>query len=144
MKYLVLGLFVAVFLAAVPGMAKEVKTGPGPLKVLKNPIDMNYGVSPRLAVIFNHSTHKDIKCRLCHHEAAPGGKRFVPCTTEGCHSIQGARQRDPLSMFMAYHEPNTDRSCYGCHRKEAASHPEFKGCRPCHMSPQARMEAVAK
>ena len=49
-----------------------------------------------------------------------------------------------MSLFMAYHSPDTDRSCYGCHRKLAGKYPNFKGCRPCHMSPQAREAAAAK
>lgn len=110
----------------------------GNLKAIRKPIDMNFGASPRMAVIFNHSSHKKVKCRTCHHIENDEGKRFVNCTIEECHSITGARERDPMSMFMAYHAKGTDRSCYGCHKQEAATHPEFKGCRPCHMSPQTR------
>lgn len=116
----------------------------GNLKAIRGPIEMNYGASPRMYVVFNHNTHKDVKCRICHHIATDKGKRFVNCTIEECHSVAGARQRDPLSMFMAYHARGTDRSCYGCHKMEAASHPEFKGCRPCHMSPMARQEVAEK
>ncbi len=68
----------------------------------------------------------------------------MPCTNEDCHSIKGARERDPMSMVMAYHDPGSDRSCYGCHKKEAARHPEFRGCRPCHISPMARAAAAEK
>lgn len=116
----------------------------GNLLSIRKPIDMNYGSSPRFAVIFNHSTHKTVKCRTCHHIATENGKRFVKCTIEACHSIPGARQRDPLSMFMAYHARGTDRSCYGCHKAEAATHPQFVGCRPCHMSPLTRKELAEK
>lgn len=105
---------------------------------IKGPIDMNYGTSPRFAVIFNHSTHKQVKCRTCHHIKDEEGQRFVKCTREDCHSIPGARERDPMSMFMAYHAVGTDRSCYGCHRMEAKTHPQFVGCRPCHMGPLTR------
>lgn len=111
---------------------------------IQKPIDMNYGSSPRFAVIFNHGTHKGVKCRICHHIRDDEGQRFVKCTREGCHDIPGARERDPMSMFMAYHARGTDRSCYGCHKMEADSHPEFRGCRPCHMSPQTRKAIEAK
>lgn len=107
----------------------------GPLKVLKNPINLDYKTLPLLSVVFNHSTHMTYKCVLCHHKVTNDGKRYAPCTTEGCHSIPGARERVPHSMFMAYHAENKNRSCYGCHVKEAASHPDFIGCRPCHYRP---------
>lgn len=109
-----------------------------PLHALRGPILMDYGASPRFAVTFNHSSHKKVKCRTCHHIQDAEGKRFVACTIEPCHSQAGARLRNPESMFMAYHAPRTDRSCYGCHRMNRDKHPEFRGCRPCHMSPMAR------
>lgn len=123
-----------------PGMAAAAEGGK--LLLLRKPITMDYGTSPLLAVVFNHSTHKKVKCRTCHHMEDNQGKRFVKCTIKECHSTPGARQRGPLSMFMAYHARDTDRSCYGCHKMEAATHPEFKGCRPCHMSPMSR-QAIA-
>lgn len=116
----------------------------GNLKAIRKPIDMTYGASPRLAVVFNHSSHKNVKCRTCHHMANAEGKRFVNCTTNGCHSIPGARQRSPESMFMAYHARGTDRSCYGCHKMEAATHPQFVGCRPCHMNMMNRQAMAEK
>ena len=144
MRYLLIGLFAITILATAPALAKDGEKISGPLKALRNPIDLNYGVSPRMAVIFNHSTHKDIRCVLCHHIEDAEGKLYVPCTNEDCHSIKGARERDPMSMFMAYHDPGSDRSCYGCHKKEAARHPDFRGCRPCHISPMARAAAAGK
>ncbi len=143
MRYAVIGFFALSLLAAVPTMARE---GRKVADVLKNPIEMNDGSSPRMAVTFNHSSHKGINCRLCHHMETSEGDLFVPCTNEECHATPGARERDTMSLFMAYHDKNTDRSCYGCHKKEAAARPQFKGkgCRPCHMSPQARVAAAEK
>ena len=143
MRYAVIGLFALSLLAAVPTMARE---GRKVADVLKNPIEMNGGSSPRMAVTFNHSSHKGINCRLCHHMETSEGDLFVPCTNEECHATPGARKRDTMSLFMAYHDKNTDRSCYGCHKKGAAARPQFKGkgCRPCHMSPQARVAAAEK
>lgn len=136
MKYLPTA-FLALLLLATAASA-------GPLHSLKGPIVMDYGARPRFAVTFNHSSHKNVPCRTCHHLATAEGKRFVNCTIEPCHSQAGPRLRDPESMFMAYHAPGMDRSCYGCHYMERAKHPEFRGCRPCHMSPQAREAAQAK
>lgn len=107
----------------------------GNLLSIREPILLDYGASPRLAVVFNHNTHKEVKCRTCHHIVDAQGQRFVKCTREECHSLKGARQRDPMSEFMAYHARDTDRSCYGCHQQERATHPSFKGCQPCHMGP---------
>lgn len=140
MKYILLGFLALSLLAPASGMAKDAGKMTGPLKALRAPITLDYGVSPRMAVIFNHSSHKGVKCVLCHHMETSDGARYAPCTNEECHSIKGARERDPMSMFMAYHDPATDRSCYGCHKREAAKYPTFRNCRPCHMSPRAAQQ----
>lgn len=121
-------LFALVLLFPAPAFAD----GPGPLYLMRGPIDLDYGPYPLLSVVFNHSTHKDIKCRLCHHKATPAGARFVACTTAGCHSLPGARERVEKSMFMAYHTPQKKRSCYACHLSESAKYESFRGCQPCH------------
>lgn len=105
------------------------------LHTIQEPILLDYGASPRLAVVFNHSTHKSVKCKTCHHIADEQGKRYVKCTREECHSLKGSRERDPMSVFMAYHAKGTDRSCYGCHLEERTAYPSFRGCQPCHMGP---------
>lgn len=130
MRYLLIALFI--FSCISPVYARDAETNPGSLLVLRKPIDMDYGASPLLKVVFNHNTHKAYGCRLCHHKALSNGQIYVPCTTEGCHSIKGARQRSKDSMFMAYHAPAKKRSCYGCHKKVAPEHAGFVGCYPCH------------
>lgn len=115
-----------------------------PLDALRAPILMNFGQFPELYVKFNHTTHKNIPCRLCHHKRYEDGKRFVKCTIDGCHSIPGPHQTDPMSAFMAYHAAPAKRSCYGCHVRERAEHPEFRGCQPCHMIPAAKVAAQEK
>lgn len=112
--------------------AKDVPVVLGPLKVLREPVDLDYGNYPLLSVIFNHSSHKRIACVTCHHKKTAEGKLYVACTNKDCHSLKGPRERVPMSMFMAYHAPRTNRSCYNCHVREAAAHPQFKGCQPCH------------
>ncbi len=108
---------------------------------LDKPMELNAGSSKRMFVTFNHSSHKQVACRTCHHEGLPG-KRYAPCTNSQCHVIQGARSRDALSVYMAYHAPDMERSCLGCHRKLAKAEPErypaFKGCRPCHVNPSEK------
>lgn len=128
----------AAFLLAIsfPGLPDAITN----LKDLANPILLDSGKSERMYVIFNHSTHKSVACRTCHHTGLPGN-RYAPCTNEECHSIQGASSRDPMSVYMAYHAPNTDRSCYGCHKPLAGKYPDFKGCRPCHQTMMGRKVA---
>ncbi len=111
------------------------------LKNLDKPIELNAGDSKRMHVIFNHSSHKSVKCRTCHHEGLPGN-RYASCTNKECHALSGASERDPMSVYMAYHAPDTDRSCYGCHKPLAGKYQGFKGCSPCHMTPQGRIAAA--
>lgn len=108
------------------------------LNAIQKPMLLDYCSGPRLAVVFNHSTHKQVQCRTCHHIVDDEGKRYVKCTREECHSIPGSRERDPMSAFMAYHAKGTDRSCYGCHLERRAKYPSFRGCQPCHMGPETK------
>lgn len=124
-------------LAAVILLSAQIALA-GNLLSIREPITLDYGASPRLAVVFNHNTHKSVKCRTCHHIADEQGQRFVKCTREECHSLKGSRQRNPMSAFMAYHARGVDMSCYGCHLQERAKYPSFKGCQPCHMGPMTR------
>lgn len=111
------------------------------LKNLDQPILLDAGAVKRMEVIFNHSTHKSVKCRICHHMGLPGN-RYAPCTNEECHALKGAAERNPMSVYMAYHAPYTDRSCYGCHKSLADKYPAFRGCKPCHQTPQGRKLAA--
>lgn len=125
--------------------------GKANLKDLGKPMLLDSGDNPRMYVIFNHSSHKSVKCRTCHHEGLPGN-RYAACTNKECHSLPGAKERDVLSVYMAYHAPDTTRSCLGCHKKLAGKYPDFKGCSPCHKSmrgrevrlPEAKAEAAKK
>lgn len=110
------------------------------LKNLDKPIELNAGESKRMYVIFNHSSHKKIACRNCHHEGLPGN-RYAPCTNSECHAITAPSSREPLSVYMAYHAPGMKRSCYGCHKSLAAENPAFRGCKPCHQSMGSRKMA---
>ncbi len=134
-------LYLAVFAAALIFCVDARADAPAPnLKNLNRPIELHAGSSKRMHVMFNHSSHKSIKCRTCHHGGLPGS-RYAPCTNEECHSLPGAKERDPMSVYMAYHAPDTDRSCYGCHKPLAGKYPGFKGCQPCHQTPQGRVAA---
>ena len=139
MKYLATLLFVLSLLWVVGAQAGE-SQGLGAIK--NNPIVIEGGTSKRMTVTFVHKSHRNIgvSCKHCHHETSSD----VPYSScrEACHSTPGARERDPMSMFMAFHARDTDRSCLGCHSqlaaKDPAKYPQFNGCRPCHMTPEAR------
>lgn len=105
---------------------------------ISGPTYVEGGSSALMTVIFKHQDHlrQDITCITCHHDGSKGSY-FVPCTE--CHVTPGARERDPLSMFAAFHARDDIRSCYGCHEMRAEAEPEsypsFTGCRPCHAAP---------
>lgn len=128
MKYIAAAVMLASALCAGQALAQEDTARKG---ILNKPIELRAGASDHMHVVFRHSSHKGIKCRFCHH-ASPTDKPYVSCATEECHSMNGARERDTMSVFMAYHSPESERSCYACHKAQSAKHPEFTGCRPCH------------
>ena len=137
MKYVTLLLFALAVLCTGAAQARDIKEM---AQIIKKPIEIPGGSSARMSVMFPHTAHKGINCMHCHHEVG-GDSRYVACTE--CHSTPGARERDSMSMFMAFHAKDTDRSCYGCHTKKALENPakygeKFKGCRPCHMAPSTR------
>lgn len=107
------------------------------LKDMDKPMLLDAGDSKRMEVIFNHSTHKTVACAQCHHEGLPGN-RYAPCANKECHAIAAPSSRDALSVYMAYHAPDTKRSCYGCHKPLAGKYPGFRGCAPCHQTPTGR------
>lgn len=139
MKQALVLLFVFSVFCGVSGQA-DAKEAQAPQK----PIELKDAASPRMHVFFNHASHKKIECDFCHHaEPSDATSPYVSCgASEECHYIKGRKERDVQSLFQAYHDKKAERSCYGCHRSLADKHPSFKGCRPCHMSPQAKKEAA--
>lgn len=143
MKYLTTLLFVLALLCASYVQADEPNID---MAVISKPIVIKGGTSELMNVTFNHKSHRkvgnNIPCQRCHHETS-ADIPYSSCT-ESCHSTPGARERDSMSMFMAFHSPDPDRSCYGCHtslaQKEPEKYPQFQNCRPCHVSPEARNE----
>ncbi len=138
MKYVSLLFFsLALVMWSVGTQARDIKEMS---QFIKQPLQIKAGLSKRMDVVFPHTAHRGINCLQCHHEIGPDG-RYVACTE--CHSKPGPRERDPLSMFMAFHAKESDRSCVGCHKQMLNKIPakyeaKFKGCRPCHMSNGSR------
>ncbi|MDE5831906.1 MAG: cytochrome c3 family protein [Desulfovibrio sp.] len=138
MRYLLPLLFL--LLAANPVFADEARPN---LKNISGPLLIDAGDAKRMYVTFNHSNHKEIACRNCHHEGLPGN-RYASCTNKECHAITAPSSREVLSVYMAYHAPDTKRSCYGCHKPLAGKYPGFKGCSPCHTSSTMRANLEKK
>ena len=91
------------------------------MRVIKEPIVIKAGKSRRMDVTFQHNSHKGISCMQCHHLSGDKG-RYVPCVE--CHAKPGPRERDPMSMFMAFHARDTQRSCLGCHKQKVLDRPD--------------------
>ena len=89
----------------------------GDAKAPDKPIELKSSEHKKMWVKFNHATHESVECDVCHHAAPSDAKdAYVSCgASEECHSLKGTRERDPQSLFWAYHTKNSERSCYGCH-----------------------------
>jgi hypothetical protein len=146
MKYLATLLLTLAFFCPQDALAADPLKNLG--EIIKKNVTIKASGSALMNVTFNHENHmgKGFGCANCHHEKL-AGKSYVPCANDACHSAPGPRERGAMSMFMAFHARGSDRSCYGCHSKLSAENPEkypsLQGCRPCHMSPQARQEALS-
>ena len=102
------------------------------------PIQLKSSASNKMWVTFNHSSHEGMDCEVCHHATPSDAETpYVSCgASEECHNIKGSKERDVQSLFWAYHTKSVEHSCYGCHHTMVN-----QGCRPCHMSQQAREAA---
>lgn len=67
-------------------------------------------------VIFNHSTHKDIKCTDCHHPV-DGKEDFRSCATAGCHDNFDKKDKSVNSLYQAVHKAKDNKfnTCVACH-----------------------------
>ncbi|MCA1944283.1 MAG: cytochrome c3 family protein [Desulfovibrio sp.] len=101
-------------------------------------IDFIDGGDKNLVVIFNHSTHKDVKCEDCHH--MPGEKQYAGCTTDGCHNILDKADKSVNSWYKVIHDAKaeTKPTCISCHKDLAGEDKDLKkkltGCKgsACH------------
>ncbi len=139
MKQALIAMFVFSLICCASAQA-----GASEAKAPDKPMELKNAKSQKMWVTFKHATHKSIQCDVCHHlEPTDAASPYVSCGAgEECHYIKGGKSRDVQSMFWAFHAKDAERSCYGCHRSLKDRHPDFKGCRPCHMSPQAAKAAA--
>lgn len=98
-----------------PDAALILATAPGAKDA---PKDMAGSMKP---VAFNHKAHEAVSnsCRACHHV------RIDNCAT--CHSLQGAKDGSFVQAEKAMHQPDSMRSCVGCHNLKVRS-PSCAGC----------------
>lgn len=120
---------ILVLAVAAPATAGQPKTPADGLKMAK-------GKQP---VVFNHSTHKDIKCGECHHPVN-GKESYLPCGSSGCHDSMDRKDKSPRGYYHAIHSKNLKfMNCMTCHQSVAAKQPEKKkemtSCKgsKCHM-----------
>ena len=116
-------------------------------KVIRNPITIEAtGGKQKMDVVFNHSSHRRVRCQTCHH-ALPSDidAKYVSCgASEECHSVPRGDDGVAPSLFKAFHAKDSDHSCYGCHMKKRKQYTGFqKGCLPCHEKAQKDPKAPA-
>lgn len=67
-------------------------------KVIRNPITIEAtGGKQKMDVVFNHSSHRRVRCQTCHH-ALPSDidAKYVSCgASEECHSVPVATTASP-------------------------------------------------
>jgi hypothetical protein len=103
-------------------------------------------------VPFNHQAHEKYNdsCRVCHHAA------LDDCVQ--CHSLEGSKEGDNVTLQQAMHRLKVDQSCMGCHEAKlnnqscAGCHTSFEkkrqqgtaSCVNCHMVPPSRLTNEAQ
>lgn len=77
------------------------------------------GMNP---VLFNHKVHEGVvdSCRTCHHI------RIGSCTD--CHTIEGKKEGNYVTLAEAMHSKTSERSCIGCHQQRVMQEKECAGC----------------
>lgn len=107
-------------------------------KVFREPVELSGSPDTAMHVFFRHSDHKNMPCAVCHHLVTPTGDRYTSCGGNvACHHIPGT-STDVRSRFMAFHDRDSERSCYGCHFKERGRFEDVKGCTVCHTQQAAQ------
>ena len=125
----------------LPGRAESQSGWPGEKRDLKaiervfsTPLEMKDASDPEMDVVFRHTDHKGTPCAVCHHKVTPAGERYTSCASApGCHTADASRT-DPFSWFQAYHNRESEHSCYACHYKRRAVFDGVKGCTTCHQA----------
>ncbi len=96
--------------------------GPGQAPPAMNPVP------------FDHKAHEGYtaSCRTCHHQD------LASCAKK-CHTLGGDRKGGFVTLSQAMHDPQSQRSCLGCHRRRQQ---QDKNCAGCHQG--ARFQPAAQ
>jgi hypothetical protein len=124
----------------VPAMRAEALPLEQTKALLSAPMLIEHGRSSRMHVVFRHDQHvRQVRCRACHHEKSPEQSIFVSCAAAAsCHPNTDITNRAGKSYYLALHNPDSPRSCLGCHAAESSkrSHvarpTRLDGCQTCH------------
>jgi hypothetical protein len=78
-------------------------------------------------VVFNHSTHADMKCVECHHPVK-GKEDYNACATAGCHDKIGQKEKGTDAYYLAIHKAKGAKfdTCISCHTKAAGNDKDKK------------------
>jgi hypothetical protein len=76
-------------------------------------------------VAFNHKVHEShaihgTSCRRCHHNALS--------SCGDCHTRKGATKGDFIGINQALHDPESTRTCIGCHLVQTTAKIDCAGC----------------
>ena len=117
-KLFTLGVFCILAAFVLPALAAQPEAPADGLKMQK---------SEKKVVVFNHSTHKDMKCVDCHHPV-DGKEDYRPCATAGCHDVMGQKDKSVKSYYQAMHKAKDPKhaSCVSCHTEKAGADKEKK------------------
>ncbi len=78
-------------------------------------------------VVFNHSTHADIKCVECHHPVN-GKEDYRACSTAGCHDKLDQKDKSINAYYQVIHKAKGAKfeTCISCHNKVAGTDKDKK------------------
>lgn len=79
---------------------------------------------------FNHMTHAEVACTTCHH-TWDGKSSVQACSDAGCHDNYDGKSGS-VSYFNAFHQRDSEKSCVGCHSKNAGNTKKPVTLMPCH------------
>ncbi len=89
------------------------------LKAAEAPADGLVLKMTKKHVVFNHSAHKSLDCKTCHH-TWDGKSAIQKCSTKGCHDNVDRKAKGVHSYYEAMHaRKGSHDSCLACHKKVA-------------------------
>lgn len=86
-----------------------------------------------IPVAFNHKAHENVtaSCASCHHKT-------LKKSCSECHTDRGSKEGGFVSLDQAMHNPDSSRSCVGCHAIQQKD-PKCAGCH--ELMPKAALKS---